>query len=224
MTVLTADQIEGLDYKQLGDALIERGLTDVPRSKDDRIVALRTAVAMATREPGRDTTQAQAVNVEEGLSADATLAEQPPRDDETIEEAIRRIREVRKPFGGQTQKLALPKRRGYHRHWFNDVGGRVDEAKASGWSHIKGRDGSPIRRAVGTGRDNGVLYAYAMELPEVFWQEDMDARHKEAAAKVDAIKESPARAKPGEAKRQDQGKFYNPVEDQGRSPIEVTKG
>lgn len=177
------------------------------------------------RVPGSDTTADVAIKVEDGLTADASLSPEMTPVDERAQLAaeIERIRGLRKPFGASTQKLALPKRAGYHRHWFNDEAGRIDEAKGSGWSNIKGRDGGPIRRAVGTGRDNGVLYAYAMELPEVFWQEDMAARHAIAQAKMDAIKESPFRSKAGMAQRSDKGKFYDPHEETGTGPVQIVK-
>lgn len=178
------------------------------------------------RKPGRPPKikpEAESVPVSAGVSADASIAAE-PQGGETLEQAIERIRAIRKPFGGaMAQKLALPPRIGYHRHWFNDVAGRIDEAKASGWSHVKKEDGTPNKRAVGTGRDNNVLYAYAMELPEVFWQEEMAARHSVAKDKVDAIKAKPFRAQAGQAQASDQGKFYNPVEESGAGPIQVVK-
>ena len=168
-----------------------------------------------------------AVEVESGLTADAALApNSAPQEGESLEQAIARIRGIRPAFGSaMTQKLALPKRAGYHRHWFNDVAGRIDEAVASGWAHIENpRDGKPLRRAVGTGRDNGALYAYAMELPEVFWQEEMDARHKQASERIESIKKQPFAAKPGQAQSSDKGKFYDPNEGTGAGPLSIVKG
>lgn len=205
------DDIVTTDFKTLGKILSDRKIP-VPQDKPGRIGAVTALVAMSENQAGPAATPLTVVPVESGLSADVTLAAEPPVEGENIDAAVQRIRQIRQPFGALTQKLALPQRAGYHRHWFNDVAGRIDEATQSGWSHIKGRDGSAIRRAVGTGRDNGVLYAYAMELPEVFWQEDMAARHAEAQTRLDAIKESPARAKPGQAKKSDSGKFYSPSE------------
>lgn len=181
----------------------------------------------AARVAGADATSDTAVQVKPGLSADASLspeaASTPVDERAQLIADIEKIRALRKPYGTSTQKLALPKRPGYHRHWFNDAGSRVDEAKESGWAHIKGRDGGPIRRAVGTGRDNGVLYGFAMELPEVFWQEDMAARHKIAQGKMDAIKENPFRSKSGQAKASDKGKFYDPHEESGTGPLQIVK-
>lgn len=160
-----------------------------------------------------------AIEVEEAISADASLAEAPPTDGETLEQAVSRIRQVRSAFGASTFKLALPKRAGYHRHWFNDVPGRLDEAKASGWSHIKDDEGKPLNRVVGTGRTGSELRAFAMELPTVFWEEDMAARHKVAQDKIESIKKQPFQSKPGQAQASDQGKFYSPTE--GAEPITI---
>ena len=155
-----------------------------------------------------------ALEVAEGLTADHALAPNAePQEGESLEQAIARIRQVRAPFGAMSQKLAIPERPGYHRHWFNDVAGRIDEAKASGWSHVKNpRDGTPLKRVVGTGRDDNALYAFAMELPEVFWLEEMAARHKVAQDKIDSIKKNPFASKPGQAQASDKGKFYDPTE------------
>lgn len=190
-----------------------------------------TSDAEPKRKPGRppaDATKAAAnaaVEVFPGLTADASLAPNgAPQNGETLDQAIARIRAIRQPFGAMAQKLALPARIGYHRHWFNDVAGRIDEALASGWAHIiNPRDGKPRKRAVGTGRDNGVLNAYAMELPEVFWQEEMDARHQQASARIDEIKKKPFRSAPGQAQASDKGKFYDPTEGSGAGPLQVVK-
>lgn len=164
--------------------------------------------------------QETAIPVSAGLSADADISEHASTDSRlSLVQDIARIRSIRKPFGAFTQKLALPIRSGYHRHWFNDIAGRIEEAESSGWTHIKGRDGKPIRRVVGTGRDNGALYAFAMELPEVFWEEDMAARNDAAASKMDELKKSPFRAPAGSAKASDKGKFYSPKEE---SPIVIS--
>lgn len=160
------------------------------------------------------------------LTADVSIAVNAASNKgESVEQAIARIRQIRQPFGGLSQKLALPTRSGYHRHWFNDTAGRVDEASASGWSHISNpRDGNPLKRVVGSGRDNGALYAYAMEIPSVFWDEMMDDRHERAQAKIDSIKKNPFAAKAGQAKPSDRGKFYDPHEETGGGPLQVVKG
>ena len=199
--------------------------------KPESIYQPPSEVEPAKRKPGRPPKSASAVaaksavEVVPGITADAALAPNAaPQEGETLEQAIERIRKVRQPFGGaMQQKLALPKRTGYHRHWFNDVAGRIDEASASGWAHIiNPRDGKPFRRVVGSGRDSKAIEAYAMELPEVFWQEEMDARNKLAMAKLDSIKKNPFASKPGQAQESDKGKFYDPTEGTGKGPLQIS--
>ncbi len=127
-------------------------------------------------------------------------------------ERVRKLRKPRSAFGSLQQKLALDKRPGYHRHWFNDTPGRIDEAKASGWTHVQDSDGRPTKRIVGQGRDRGGLLAYAMELPEVFWEEDMAHQAELAKRPLDAIKGNPVSARPGQSKQEDNSKFYSPRE------------
>jgi hypothetical protein len=178
----------------------------------------------ATDKPKRGRPAKAAADAAVNLAPNMTVDAQ-PQENESLEDAIKRIGAIRdktrQEWGQFLQKLALPVRPGYHRHWFNDVAGRIEEAKASGWAHVKNpRDGTPHKRAVGTGRDNNVLYAYAMEIPEVFWQQEMDARHAIAREKVEGIKKKPVRAEPGQAQASDQGKFYSPAEEM----ISVHKG
>jgi hypothetical protein len=149
------------------------------------------------------------------LSADHDITEAAAAEDDgegPSPEEIRRIRETRKPLGAMSQKLALPTRRGYHRHWFNNVAGRIQEATAAGWAFVRGTDGKPIKRCVGTGRDRNALWAYAMELPLVFWKEDQNAKHDAAYAVMDGLKNRAFDAEKGAMKRADAGKFYDPTE------------
>lgn len=156
----------------------------------------------------------QAIDVHPGkqddLTADAAIGAVQGDNRAQLIADIERIKKLRKPFGTFTQKLALPQREGYKRHWFNDEPGRVEEALSNGWAHVQdSKSGQPVRRVVGTGRDKGALYAYAMEIPKVFWDQDMQARHDAAQARIDEIKKNPFRSKPGQADKSDAGKFYS---------------
>jgi hypothetical protein len=206
-------------------------MADKPESFYDPSAAEKQAADAAPikRGPGRPpkAVAEPALDVSAGVTADASFSpEAVPQGEETLEQAIERIRRVRKPFeGSMVQKLALPEKPGYKTHWFNDVAGRIDEASTSGWAHrINPRDGKPYKRTVGSGRDNQALVGYAMILPMVFWQEEMDARHKIATDKVEGIKKRPAAAQPGQAQASDAGKFYSPHDARGMDPIHVTKG
>lgn len=165
------------------------------------------------------------LQMEMGLSADISLAE--PEYDPTrppTPEEIARIRAIRKPMGAFSQKLALPTRPGYFRHWFNDLAGRVDEARASGWEFVRDKDGATMRRVVGrSGERGGGQVAYAMELPELFHREDMHARHADARSRVEALKERPFQAKAGTVEKSDAGKFYTPQE-ATEGPLSISGG
>ncbi len=173
--------------------------------------------------------RAQAIPAPGGNTADHSLARKglaaekasAPEPGENLEDDIARVRAMRRPLGAFTQRLALAHRAGYHSHWFNSEGGRIDDALANGWAHRKDADGKPLKRAVGRGTDQGVLYAYAMDLPEQFWLEDTAAKHQAASDKMEGLKAAPFQAQAGASKRSDQGKFYSPVE--GREPLEIEK-
>lgn len=125
---------------------------------------------------------------------------------------VERIRSTRRQFGRQTQKLALPNRPGYKRYWFNDAPGQVQGALDNGWAHVLDKDRKNLARVVGSGRDGGALKAYAMEIPQEFWDEDQERVHQAAKARIDAIKTKPIQAAPGTSQNSDKGKFYSPEE------------
>lgn len=137
----------------------------------------------------------------------------------SLQADIARIRAQRKPFGAFTQKLAYPARPGYHRHWFSDEPGRVDEAVSNGWAHVNDKEGKPVKRVVGRGRDSGAMFGFLMELPKVFWDEDMASKHDAAQARIDEIKKNPFRAKPGQAQKSDADKFYSAKDE----PVRMTQ-
>jgi hypothetical protein len=152
-----------------------------------------------------------------GLTADVeVVAAAEENAEETYEQQVARIRSMRRPLGEFSLKLDIEKRPRYHTHWFNDAGARIDEALLAGWA-FRQRNGQRVRRAVGTGRDKGVLYAYAMDLPLEFYLEDRAKADQNATEKMTSLKASPFRAPAGSAAKSDAGKFYSPVE--GQEPI-----
>lgn len=129
----------------------------------------------------------------------------------------RRItRENRKGFGNQSQKLARPKRAGYHRHWFNDTPGRIARALESGWTHVKNEiTKENEKEVVGVAAVGGALHAYLMEIPEEWYQDDMAEQENLNAMKEEAIKGGVQPQKP-----EDKGAFYPTA--QGRR-LQVTR-
>lgn len=87
-----------------------------------------------------------------------------------------RPKRVRKPFGNMDQKLNYPERKGYHRHWFNDVPGRLQRAEEAGYEQVMAPDGKPVQMVVGVGRGGNALTAYLHEIPLEDYQEDMAAQ------------------------------------------------
>jgi hypothetical protein len=178
----------------------------------------------AEQRAARAKTRNSALDIDGGATADPELHPTVALAEEIdLATAVQEIRAKRQAWGaGLQQKLALPIRRGYHRHWFNDSGNRIEDAKSSGWAHIKGSDGKPIERVVGTARSGQPLKAFAMELPEVLWLEDLDAKNKVAEDQIEQVRTKPFRAPPGAAQRSDAGKFYSV--DDAAGPVGVRIG
>lgn len=94
-------------------------------------------------------------------------------DEEALNLRIAELRSKRVPFGRRQQKLAYARRPGYHRHWFADHPGRVEEARAAGWEHVKDHEGKTVSKLHGRHRDGRAMIGYLMEIPEVLWKEDL---------------------------------------------------
>ena len=95
----------------------------------------------------------------------------------------------RVPFGSTQLKLDLPLRPGFHRHWFNDAPGRIDRARDAGYTHILDeRTKEPMRRIVSAAAGGGGTWAYAMEIPQEFYNEDQALKEEQIAALEDQMK------------------------------------
>ena len=107
-------------------------------------------------------------------------------------------RSARKPFGSMSLKLDYPQRTGFHRHWFNDIPGRVARAVEAGYEHVKGSDQKNVSRVVGVAEGGGALTAFLMEIPEEWYQQDMAAEQRIINEKEAAMKRGVADGKEGE--------------------------
>jgi len=107
-------------------------------------------------------------------------------------------RPARKPFGSMSLKLDYPQREGFHRHWFNDIPGRVGRALEAGYEHVKGHDGKPVSRTVGTAEGGGALTAFLMEIPEEWYNQDMAQEQRVIDDKEAAMKRGVADGPEGE--------------------------
>ena len=119
-----------------------------------------------------------------------------PIDDPTAGPGLRG--HVRVPMGSQVQKMALPNRPGFHRHWFNDKPGRIQAAINAGYAHIKDSSGRPITRIVGVAERGGGLNAYAMEVP-LQWHEEYQKLKQDRLDEEDkTIQRGAFRVEPGD--------------------------
>ncbi len=134
----------------------------------------------------RKQAQAAGINVyhmdTQALRDALTARETPVLDDPRAERPTTREatgRATRVPLGSAQTKLGLPPHPGYHRHWFNDSGGRIHDALRAGYTHIEERlDGRDMKlsRRVGVNEDGTPLMAYAMEIRQEFYEEDQAAK------------------------------------------------
>lgn len=114
-----------------------------------------------------------------------------------------RARVARRPFGAQRQKLAYESREGFHRHWFNDVASRIQEAMDAGYTHVQDRNGKNVTQICGSHPHGGPLTACLMEIPNEFFEEDRASKQKIVDEKTAAIitgKASPVENAYGEVK------------------------
>ncbi len=111
-----------------------------------------------------------------------------------------RQRPNRKPFGSLEQKLAYPARDGFHRHWFNDVPGRIQRAQEAGYEHVKDKEDKNVCKVVGTAEGGGPLHAYLMEIPEEWHQEDMAAQQQHIDEVEATIKRGEFESKEGDGR------------------------
>jgi len=97
-------------------------------------------------------------------------------------------RRKRVPLGVPVSKLATSQRSGYHRHWINDNGARVQQAEQAGYEFVvsevlsgtaqKGL-GTKVSQIVGTKEDGSPLTAFLMEIKQEWYDEDQSAMQAE---------------------------------------------
>lgn len=109
-------------------------------------------------------------------------------------------RPARKPFGTLEQKMNYPARPGFHRHWFNDVPGRLERALEAGYAHVQDNSGKNVSMIVGTAPSGGPLHGFLMEIPEAWFQEDMKAQQKDVDAKEDAMRRGALESQEGDGR------------------------
>jgi len=86
------------------------------------------------------------------------------------------VRAVRKPFGDRRARLDNTPIPNFQCYWFNDLPGRIDQAKAAGYEHVTDSNGAPVKKVVGVMEGGGPLTAYRMKIPREFYEEDLAAK------------------------------------------------
>lgn len=102
-------------------------------------------------------------------------------------------RRERVPFGAHRMKLSFENKAGKVRRWFNDVGGRVADAEAAGYSFVTAGTtkvgdtalgsgnqdlGTRISRRTGTKENGAEMVSYLMEIDEDLYKEDQLEKQK----------------------------------------------
>lgn len=129
--------------------------------------------------------------------------------DDDLNLKIAELREKRTPFGRRQSRLAYPKRPGYHRHWFADHAGRIEEATAAGYEHVRDHEGRIVQKHQGKHKDGRAMVGYLMEIPEVLWKEDRLAQQKGDDLTEQAIRRGVPRGADGKV-AEEAGNFYVP--------------
>ena len=138
-----------------------------------------------------------------------------------------RVSAPRKRFHFDTAQAKLAvynKEEGFHYHWINDTGGRLDLALDSGYEFVK-KDavdlapgvtprnsdlGDRVSQIVGKKEDGSPLRAYLMRTPDEYYKESREQLNSQVDATDAAIRK-------GKASGREDSNFYTPKSD----PISV---
>lgn len=120
-------------------------------------------------------------------------------------------RKRRIPLGAPTQRLAAHEREGFHPRWINDEPGRLTRAEEAGYEFVTTSDERQEKRReiVGRNTDGSAKYAYLMEIPQEYYDEDQRAKLKP----VDEFERAVKSGKPNDGASitgDDGDKFYSP--------------
>ena len=118
---------------------------------------------------------------------------------------------VRQPFGAQRLKLSYPKRPGFRRYWFNEVGDRLAVMEKGGYRFVKDANGKPVVRTVD--RQTG-QQSYLMEIPEIWFAQDMAAIQALVDETDEAIRGGNVQRSPGDGR-------YVPTRPDGAPMIDI---
>lgn len=91
---------------------------------------------------------------------------------------------VRKPFAERQMRLHAPHRPGFHRHFINDIPGRVAHMQERGYKIVT-EGGKPIKKVVSVAANGTGLDGYLMEIP-IQWFEEDQRQSQKAADEIEA--------------------------------------
>lgn len=95
-------------------------------------------------------------------------------------------RAARVPLGGVRRKLDVKdKDPNYAYRVFNDVGGRIERAKAAWWEPVNDEQGQVDRRVVGKDSNGKPIYGQVMRIKKELFEEDQKAKQ----APIDEMEE-----------------------------------
>lgn len=122
----------------------------------------------------------------------------------------------RVPLGGNTMRLTIEEIPGYHTHWLNDKGNRIERALRGGYifrpkagtrvgtgSELGHTDiGSALSQVVGVQENGQPLVAYAMMIKQEWYDADQAVKHRAVAQTETDIREGSITAQDGDNSNQ----------------------
>lgn len=150
-----------------------------PKPKPDKAGGARPPIEASGRKRMLTDNQLETLRVAEAAEAEQAQAEAP---------ASRRD-SGRIPFGNQVSKMGIPEREGFTRRWFNDKPGRIQRALDAGYKHVENpQTKAPYQLIVNQSADKAdAMKAFAMEIPNEFYDEDFALKQEALDFTDDAI-------------------------------------
>lgn len=121
-----------------------------------------------------------------------------------VESALPKRRKRAPVTGEQRLKLSAPTRPGYVRRFVNDSGNRIRDLYDRDYEYVEDKsistdgEGTRVCRRVGVKKDGSPLYAYLMEVPEKYYQEDQREKQRPLDEFDEAILRGEVNRKPGD--------------------------
>ena len=124
-----------------------------------------------------------------------------------------REKRIKKTGALHGQKLYASQQSGFYRRWVNDEGNRLAQLEEIGYSFVsehcnaESTDiGSRVSQRVGVDKNGDPIFAYLMEIPEEFHQQDQAAKEQ----KIRKTEKGIRRANAGGGIGQDKDRMYYP--------------